>query len=156
MAGNFPLHVTLPLAKAEIIADEALSVATAEKMLPMTVVVLDAGGQVVCLKRQDGSGIGRIEIATAKAWGGLGFGESSRNLGGRLKERLGFQVAAASAFDGQFAAVPGGALIIENGAVIGAVGVSGDLSEKDEFCACKGIQKAGYVSEPTELDESWR
>ena len=150
MAGNFPLHVALPLAKAEIIADEALSVATAEKMLPMTVVVLDAGGQVVCLKRQDGSGIGRVEIATAKAWGGLGFGESSRNLGARLKERLGFQVAAASAFDGQFAAVPGGALIMENGVV------SGDLSEKDEFCACKGIQKAGYTSEPAELDESWR
>ena len=39
---------------------------------------------------------------------------------------------------------------------VGAVGVSGDLSEKDEFCACKGIQKAGYASEPAELDESWR
>ncbi|WP_420405221.1 GlcG/HbpS family heme-binding protein [Nisaea sp.] len=156
MAGNFPLKVTLPLAKAEIIADEALRVATEEKMLPMTVVVLDAGGQVVCIKRQDGSGIGRVEIATAKAWGGLGFGESSRNLGVRLKERLGFQVAAAAAFDGRMAAVPGGAMIMEDGAIVGAVGVSGDLSEKDEYCAARGIQKAGYTSEPAELDESWR
>lgn len=156
MAGNFPLHVALPLAKAETIADEALRIASAEKMMPMTVVVLDAGGQVVCLKRQDGSGIGRVEIATAKAWGGLGFGESSRNLGARLKERLGFQVAAASALDGRFAAAPGGVLIMQDGAIIGAVGVSGDASEKDEYCACKGIQKAGYASEPAELDESWR
>lgn len=156
MSGNLPLRVNLPLAKAEIIADEALRVATAEKMLPMTVVVLDAGGHLVCCKRQDGSGIGRVEIATAKAWGGLGFGESSRHLGQRLKERLGFQVAVASAFEGRFAAAPGGVLILEDGAVIGAVGVSGDASEKDEYCAIHGIRKAGFQTEPAELDTSWK
>ena len=66
------------------------------------------------------------------------------------------QVAAAAAFEGRMAAVPGGAMIMEDGAIIGAVGVSGDLSEKDEYCAARGIQKAGYTSEPAELDESWR
>ena len=113
----------------------------------MTVVVLDAGGQIVCLKRQDSSGIGRVQIATAKAWGGLGLAVFT-NLGARLKERLGFQVAAASAFDGQFAAVPGGALILENGAVIGAVGVSGDLSGRTNIVPVRVSVKVSYMSEP--------
>eukprot|EP00414_Alexandrium_minutum_P010758 CAMPEP_0113990818 /NCGR_PEP_ID=MMETSP0328-20130328/8751_1 /TAXON_ID=39455 /ORGANISM="Alexandrium minutum" /LENGTH=49 /assembly_acc=CAM_ASM_000350 len=36
-------------------------------MAPLTVVVLDAGGGVVCAKREDGSGIMRFDVAFAKA-----------------------------------------------------------------------------------------
>jgi len=44
-------------------------------------------------------------------------------------------------------AVPGGVLIRdEGGAIIGAVGVSGDLSDKDEAAALGGLEAAGFGS----------
>ncbi len=40
--------------------------------------------------------------------------------------------------------VPGGVLIKDaDGAVLGAVGISGDTSDKDEVCAVAGIEAAG-------------
>ena len=40
--------------------------------------------------------------------------------------------------------VPGGVLIKDaGGAVLGAVGISGDTSDKDEVCAVAGIEAAG-------------
>ena len=40
--------------------------------------------------------------------------------------------------------VPGGVLIKDaDGAVLGAVGISGDTSDKDEVCAIAGIEAAG-------------
>ena len=53
---------------------------------PLTVVVLDAGGHDLALKRQDGSGILRVDIARGKAWGALGMGFSSRELGEQAKK----------------------------------------------------------------------
>ena len=40
--------------------------------------------------------------------------------------------------------------------VIGAVGVSGDTSEKDEYCAVTAIIAAGFQSEPETTDDNWR
>ena len=37
-------------------------------MMPLTVVVLDSGGHVIAMKREDGSGIMRNEIAIGKAY----------------------------------------------------------------------------------------
>ena len=42
----------------------------------------------------------------------------------------------------------GGVLIREEGEVIGAVGVTGDLSEKDEACAIAGIAAVGFEADP--------
>jgi uncharacterized protein GlcG (DUF336 family) len=52
-------------------------------LAPLAVAVLDAGGHFVALKREDGSGIERAEIAMGKAWGALGMGFNSRELGER-------------------------------------------------------------------------
>jgi uncharacterized protein GlcG (DUF336 family) len=44
---------------------------------------------------------------------------------------------------------PGGVLIRDGGGnVIGAVGISGDLSDKDEMCAVAGIEAAGLKADP--------
>ena len=40
--------------------------------------------------------------------------------------------------------------------VIGAVGISGDTSDKDEYCAIEGIRATGLTPEPAEPDPSWR
>ena len=101
------LAVDLPLATADKIADVTLATGRAAGMLPLTVVVLDAGGHVVVQKREDGSGILRAEIARGKAYAALGMGVGSRILRDRLKERIAFQATVAAASDGSFVPVPG-------------------------------------------------
>ena len=78
----YDLKVHLSLGQAEIITNAALAAGKGEGMLPLTVVVLDTGGHMVALKRQDGSGILRADIARGKAWGALGMGIPSRTIRG--------------------------------------------------------------------------
>ncbi|MGI9524805.1 MAG: GlcG/HbpS family heme-binding protein [Hyphomicrobiaceae bacterium] len=145
------------LADAEAIAAGALRAARDEELLPLTVAVLDAGGQLIVFKREDGCGIVRGDIAIGKASAALGMGSSGRVLRDRLKDRIAFQAAIAAASDGRFVAVPGGVLIRNNeGLAIGAIGISGDASDRDEYAAIAGIQAAGFLSYPAEPAEGWK
>ena len=151
------LETGLPLSAASTIVDAALAAGRAAGLSPLTVAVLDAGGHLVALKREDGSGILRPEIAIGKAWGALGMGQSSRAIRDRLHDNPAFLNALAAASGGRFVAVPGGVLIRDGaGAVVGAVGISGDRSEKDESCAITGVRAAGYASDPVEPDPDWQ
>ena len=67
------LKPSLTLDAASIIMDSALKYGRAENMLPMTVVILDAGGKMIASKSEDGSGIMRFDIARGKAWGRLAW-----------------------------------------------------------------------------------
>ena len=50
----------------------------------------------------------------------------------------------ATVSQGRLIPVPGGVLIKDaSGDVLGAVGISGDTSDKDEACAIAGIEAAG-------------
>jgi uncharacterized protein GlcG (DUF336 family) len=152
-----PLKVSLPLVKASTIVDAALGAARANDLEPLTVVVLDSGGHEIALKREDGSGIIRVEIARAKAYGALGMGLSSRAIGERLGQRPIFATSLTVISDGRLAAAAGGVLIKDTaGDVIGAVGISGDTSEKDEFAAIMGIEAAGLGADPAKPDPNWR
>ncbi len=147
------LKTTLPLEAAGRIVDEAIRSGRQEDLSPLTVVVLDAGGKIIAAKSEDGSGLLRFDIALGKAWGALGMGISSRLIGERLSDRPAFQNALANASDGRLIPVAGGVLVEDNdGCTIGAVGISGDTSEKDETCAIGAIHATGYSSEPAEID----
>ena len=147
---------TLPLVQAEAIIGGALATARGHDMEPMSVAVLDTGGHVVAFKREDGSGILRAQIAMGKAWGALGMGASSRLLRDRLSARQGFIAALTDVSEGRFVPVPGGVLVLDDEQyTLGAIGVSGDTSERDEFCAIQGIRAAGLGSQPDEPDPDW-
>ena len=151
------LTTGLPLSAASTIVDAALAAGRGAGMAPLTVAVLDPGGHLVALKREDGSGILRPEIAIGKAWGALGMGQSSRAIRDRLHENPAFLNALAAASGGRFVAAPGGVLIRNAaGDVVGAVGISGDRSEKDEYCAILGVRAAGYASDPAEPVPHWQ
>jgi uncharacterized protein GlcG (DUF336 family) len=138
----------LTLAQAEAIAASALAKGREMNFAPLTIVVLDAGGHITLAKREDGSGILRIEIAKGKAWGALGMGLGTRNLAGRAVKMPAFFAALAAASDGRMVPVPGGVLIRDaGGAVIGAVGISGDVSDNDELCCIAGIEAAGLQAD---------
>lgn len=115
---------------------------------PLTVAVLDAGGHVVAVEREDGSSIGRFAIAFGKAYGALSLGMGSRALMARAEQQPYFVAAAGAALDGRLVPVPGGVLVRgEHGELLGAVGVSGDTSDNDELAALAGIKAAGLVAE---------
>lgn len=160
MADDYYVHrlqVSLSLKTAERIADAALAAGRDAGLLPLTVVVLDAGGVTVVHKRQDGSGILRGDIAAGKAWGALGMGISSRTIRDRLKDRPAFQSALAAASQGRFIPVPGGVLVRNaTGDIIGAVGISGDASDKDEYAAIAGVIAAGLTPHPEAPADNWR
>lgn len=151
------LKTILPLEAAASIVDKALKLGREAKLHPLTVVVLDAGGRMIAMKSEDGSGLLRFDVAYGKAWGALGMGMSSRQLRDRLQARPVFQTALATASEGRLIPVPGGVLIEQaDGTTIGAVGISGDASEKDEYCAVIAIKAAGYASIPPEPDPNWQ
>lgn len=140
----FPVRVDLPLAQANRIIESALARGKERGFMPLTVVVMDSGGHIVAMAREDGSGNVRQQIAQGKARGALGLGIASRTIGERNQGREAFLAALAAAADGQFIPVAGGVLVLEDGVAIGAVGISGDTSDADEECAIAGIQAAGY------------
>ena len=155
------LQVSLSLALAERIVEASLAAGRDANMLPLTVAVLDAGGTLVMFKREDGSGVLRGDIAVGKAWGALGMGISSRTIRDRLKDRPAFQSALAAAAGGRFIPVPGGVLVIAAtggglGEVIGAVGISGDTSDRDEYAAIAGVLSVGLVSHPEAPAADWQ
>jgi uncharacterized protein GlcG (DUF336 family) len=138
----------LTLAQASAVIEAALAKGRELNLAPLTVVVLDGGGHPVALKREDRSGILRVDIATGKAWGALGMGFGSRELFERSTKQPMFITALAAVSQGRMVPVPGGVLIKNDaGDIIGAVGISGDLSDKDEACAVAGIEAAGLKAD---------
>jgi uncharacterized protein GlcG (DUF336 family) len=138
------LMSSITLAKANSIVDAAIRKRQDSKLAPMTVAVLDPGGHLVALKREDGSGILRVELACGKAYGALGMGFGSREIGERAQKQQMFYTALFAASQGRAVPAPGGVLIRDAGGdVIGAVGISGDTGDNDEICAVAGIEAAG-------------
>jgi uncharacterized protein GlcG (DUF336 family) len=116
---------------------------------PLTVVVLDAGGHVVSVEREDGSSNNRFEIAFGKAYGALALGMGSRALMARAEQQPYFISSAGAAIGGKLVPVPGGVLVKDaTGATVGCVGVSGDTSDNDELAAISGITAVSLVPQP--------
>jgi uncharacterized protein GlcG (DUF336 family) len=135
---------SLKLQVSNLIADKALEKGRELGFAPLTVVVLDAGGHIKVVKREDGSSLLRPEIAMGKAWGVLGMGFGGRELARRASKVPVFFGALSDLAGGRMVPVPGGVLIrSQSGEILGAVGVSGDTSENDETCAVWGIRAAG-------------
>ena len=49
--------------------------------------------------------------------------------------------------NGSLVPVAGGVLVKKDGAILGAVGITGDSSDNDEACAIAAIEKAGYEAD---------
>ena len=136
----------LTLAQANAIITGALAKGRELGLLPLTVVVLDAGGQVKAMQREDGSSLLRPEIAEGKAHGTLALGLGSRELARRAQSMQGFMNALSDLSGGKAVPVQGGVLACDaSGLILGAVGISGDVSAQDEVCAVAGITAAGLI-----------
>lgn len=137
----------LSLEDAQAIVSHALQSARTNGFEPMTIVVLDAAGVMKASAREDGSGLIRPDVAHAKAWGALGMGLPTSELGRRAELMPGFFQALGPVSQGRMVPVPGGVLVMRDSTIVGAVGVSGDMSDNDEVCAVAGIEGAGLVAD---------
>jgi uncharacterized protein GlcG (DUF336 family) len=139
---------TLSLSQASSIVDAALAEGRRRGFAPLCVVVLDAGGHAVALKREDRASHARPRIATAKAAGCLSMGFGSREIARRAQSAPAFYDSLAGLLPQGLLPVPGGVLIRNaEGVLLGAVGVTGDTSDNDEICALAGIAAAELIAE---------
>ncbi|MEL6523480.1 MAG: heme-binding protein [Pseudomonadota bacterium] len=139
---------TLTLARCRKILRAAENKARELDLKPISVVVLDGGGNVMAFERADGASPGRFEIARGKAYGAVMLGMGGQAQMARAESQAYFMAAVNGAFGGKTVPVPGGVLIRDGrNQVIGAVGVTGDTSDNDALCAIAAIEAAGYTAE---------
>lgn len=138
----------LLLADATKIIDAALAAQATHKFKPMAIVVVGARGTIIASASQDGTSLLRPKIAHGKAFGAIALGVGSRVLFERAKVEPFFVQSVNALCDGALVPVPGGVLVKDNdGNVVGAVGVTGDISDNDEICAVAGIEAAGFKAD---------
>lgn len=139
---------SITLAQADAIADRALQAGRNLNFQPLTVAILDAGGHLKVLKRADDSSLLRPDIAMGKAWGALGMGFGGRELARRADKAPAFFTALNAMSGGKMVPVAGGALIRDpSGAIIGAIGISGDTGDNDEKCAVEAVKAQGLIAD---------
>ena len=118
-------------------------------LLPLAVAVLDPRGALVAYAAEDGSSLRRQDIALAKANGALAMGLGSRTLAKRAQGQPQFFASLSGVIQGGIAPAPGGVLVRDaDGTLVGAVGVSGDISNNDEVAALAGVAAVGLVGDP--------
>lgn len=138
----------LSLDQANRIAAATLDKGRELGLKPLCVAVLDRGGHLIALQRQDGASTMRPQIAVAKAASALGLGVSSRKIGEMATERPTFVASLASLASQGLVPAAGGVLATAEGELIGAVGVTGDTSDNDEVCALAGLTAVGLGTPP--------
>jgi uncharacterized protein GlcG (DUF336 family) len=145
--GEKTMSMTLVLART--ILDKTLSAARDKSLKPMGVAVVDDRGALRVYAEDDGNPMLRFKIAFGKAFGAVAFGTGSRRLENLATTRPHMATALVEMTAGALVPVTGGVLIRDQfGAMIGAVGVSGDTSDNDEAAAIAGIQAAGLTADP--------
>jgi uncharacterized protein GlcG (DUF336 family) len=140
--------MALSLVQANKIIAKALEKAREMKIKPVSVVVLDDGGHLKAMQREDGASMFRFDVATGKAWAAVAMGASSRALAGRAKDNPNFFVTLAATAHGKFLPQTGGVLIRDaGGAIVGSAGASGGTGDEDEAVCAYGIEQAGFTAD---------
>jgi glc operon protein GlcG len=102
------------------------------------IAVVDAAGETIALLRLDGAPRQSVTIATNKAFSAAREGRETEQIGERARTPgSGFEMVYFG--DPRFVGWPGGIPVVVDGAVVGAVGVSGLPGEVDVELARIGI-----------------
>ncbi len=114
---------------------------------PLSVAVLCPGGHLIAFQRADGASTLRPQIATGKASGALALGVNSRAIADMAADRPTFVASLGPISQGGIIPAAGGVIVRDSaGAIVGAVGITGDTSDNDETCALAGIAAAGLAA----------
>jgi uncharacterized protein GlcG (DUF336 family) len=142
---------TLDLNEARLIVCAAFEYGEANSLKLPAVAVVDAGGHLTAFERQDGTSNMRSQITFGKALGALALGMDSRTIMEGAESQPYFTAAVTAAIGGSLIPMPGGLLLRGgDGLVVGAGGISGDISDSDELAARAGAQRAGLCWDQAE------
>jgi uncharacterized protein GlcG (DUF336 family) len=140
--------MSITLAQAQAVLAGVFAKAAELKLQPLGAAVVDAGGHLIAVQRQDGATTLRPEVAIAKAAGALAMGVSSRMIAAIAAERPAFIANVAALSARGMVPSPGGVIIVDaKGAFLGAVGASGDTGDNDEAAVLAGIAAAGLKAQ---------
>lgn len=140
--------MSITLDQAKTLVDAALAEARKLKLKPISVIVLDPRGSLVAAASEDGVSAMRAKIAHGKANAAIALGLGTRALMNRAEQQAYFIQAMNGLAGGDLVPVPGGLLLRDSaGALLGAIGISGDTSDNDEAAASAAISVAGLVGE---------
>ncbi|HEX8161662.1 MAG TPA: heme-binding protein [Pyrinomonadaceae bacterium] len=106
---------------------------------PMNIAVVDAGGNLVAHARMDGAWVGSIDISIKKAWTSRAFDIATKDLSKLAQPGADFYGIHASN-GGKVMIFAGGIPLKRDGAVVGAVGVSGGSGKQDQQVAEAGAK----------------
>jgi uncharacterized protein GlcG (DUF336 family) len=126
--------VTLADARRVIAAAEKKALAIGQ---PMNIAVVDSGANLVAHVRMDRAWLGSIDISIKKAFTSRAFDISTKDLGGHSQPGGQFFGIHASN-EGRIMIFAGGIPLHRNGAIVGAIGVSGGSGEQDHAVAEAG------------------
>jgi uncharacterized protein GlcG (DUF336 family) len=133
MPFDVPYGIPISLARAQAV----IRVAVAEAMRrnwKMNIAVADSGGNLVAFQRMDGAMLASIQIAQHKARAAVTFRRPTKIFEDAVNlMHLNYLLA----FDGVIAS-RGGIPLIENRAIIGAIGCSGGTDSQDEIVSNAG------------------
>ena len=139
----FPAHAQTappgygpPIGIARAIMQNAAEAEAAKNNWPVVIAILDSGGHVVMLHRRDDTQLSSIDIAQGKARTALMFKRPTKVLDDAISSG-----GAALRFLSLKDIVPleGGLPIVQDGKIVGSIGVSGVLSAQDAQIARAGI-----------------
>jgi uncharacterized protein GlcG (DUF336 family) len=105
--------------------------------VPMNIAVVDEGNNLMAFARMEGAWLGSIDISQGKAYTARAFDMATLDLAPLAqpgKPLFGIQASN----EGHLVIFPGGIPLVENGTVVGAVGVSGGSVEQDQEVAEAG------------------
>lgn len=119
-------------------AQAALAEARARGFAPMSIAVVDLGGNPRVALRDDGAGFLGIELAAGKARSALAFGCTSKQIADGLSGNPLAGPSVLSVGAGKLVMLAGGVPLHDAaGTLIGAIGVAGDAPDRDEAVALK-------------------
>ena len=138
----------ITLDEAVKVINETFAEAKRRNAYPLTAVLLDAGGRVKAVLKQDGASLLRFEVSYGKAYAALAMGRQSRLVLQKAKEKPLFMDSFLELADGPMFLEGGGQLIRDaSGEVVGAIGVTGDVNETDDASAIAGIHACGFKTD---------
>jgi len=132
MPFDVPYGTPISLERAQAVIAAAVAEA-AKHEWRMNLAVVDAGGNLVAFARMDGAQFASVAISEHKARAAASFRRETKIFENGIQGGNVFQVT----LDGVIAS-RGGIPLIENGAIIGAVGCSGGTGSQDEVVCMVG------------------
>ena len=137
-----PISVTRRILSAEaaLRAVEAAVAKGRERGVAVVAAAVDISGDLIACLRADGAFSASVTIAKDKAYTAAVFGASTDDLSNALKDNP--VVHHGIALRPGVVLFGGGLPIVEDGAVIGAIGVSGGSEDDDRAAAAAGAAAA--------------